>query len=310
MSRFFARRILEVIPVIFGITVVCFALLHLIPGDPARTQLGPRAPQSAVDELRHTYGLDQSVVTQYLHFLKDAASLSFGKSFQTQQPVSGIIGPRVLPSVFLILYGLLLAVLIAFPLATLSAVKRDHWQDHAIRVFTTAAFAMPAFWLGLLLSLIFGLQLGWFPTSGYGDTTWEHFKGLTLPAVTLGLFLAVPLLRSLRTTLIDNLSAEFTEAVRARGLSAPRVVLKHVMRNSLTSTITLLGLFVAVLLSATVVVENVFSIPGLGSLLVASVATRDYPVVQSITLLFGVTTVIVSLLTDVLYAVVDPRVRL
>jgi peptide/nickel transport system permease protein len=310
MSVFLRKRLLEVIPVLIGITLVAFAIMHLVPGDPVRILLGPRATPAAIAELHAQLGLDKPLTEQYWEFVKGASTLSFGESIQFRQPVGDIVGPRILPSAFLIGYALVVALIVAVPLAIMSARWRDGWQDHVVRLLTTAGFAMPSFWLGLVLTLIVSLELGWLPTSGYGDTAFEHLKSLTLPAVTVGLWLAAPLLRSLRTNIIDNLDAEYTEATRARGLSERRVLLKHVMRNSVISTVTLLSLSVGVLLSGTLVVENVFSIPGLGSLLVTSVTARDFPVVQALTLLFGVTVVFVSLLTDMVYAAIDPRVRL
>jgi peptide/nickel transport system permease protein len=310
MSAFVGKRLLEVIPVLIGITLAAFAVIHLVPGDPARILLGPRATPAAIASLNEQLGLDQSLPAQYWDFVSGAATFSFGQSFQSHQPVADVVGPRILPSLFLIVYALVVALLIAGPLAIVSARRRDGWPDQLVRLFTTTTFAMPSFWLGLLLVLVFGLQLGWLPTSGYGDTALEHFKSLTLPAITVGLWITAPLLRSLRSSLIDNLDAEYTEAARARGLSERRVLLKHVMRNSVISTVTLMSLMVGALLSGTVVVEQVFSIPGLGSLLVSSVTARDFPVVQTLTLLFGFTVVIVSLLTDMVYALIDPRVRL
>ncbi len=310
MSRFLRTRLLEVIPVLIGITFVAFAIIHLVPGDPAKILLGTRATPAAVADLHAQFGLDKSLPAQYWDFVKGAATFSFGDSFQFRQSVSDVIGPRILPSLFLIAYALVVALLIAVPLAIVSARRRDRWADHVVRLFTTTAFAMPSFWLGLLLALIFALRLRLLPTSGYGDTPLEHFKSLTLPAITVALWISAPLLRSLRTSLIDNLDAEYTEATRARGLSELRVLMKHVLRNSAISTVTLLSLMVGVLLSGTVVIENVFSIPGLGSLLVGSVTARDFPVVQALTLLFGFTVVFVSLATDFVYAAIDPRVRL
>ena len=310
MSRFLRNRLLEVIPVLIGITLVAFALIHLVPGDPARILLGTRATPTAVAGLHEQLGLDRSLPAQYWDFVSGAATFSFGQSYQFRQPVADIVGPRVWPSLLLIAYSLVVALLVAVPLAILSARRRDRWPDHLVRLFTTTTFAMPSFWLGLLLTLIVGVKLGWLPTSGYGDTTLDHFKSLTLPAITVGLSAVAPLLRALRTSLIDNLDADYTEATRARGLSERRVLLKHVLRNSVVSTVTLISLSIAALLSGTVVVENVFSIPGLGSLLVTSVTARDFPIVQTLTLLFGFTAVFVSLATDLLYALIDPRVRL
>jgi peptide/nickel transport system permease protein len=310
IGRFLRTRLLEVIPVLIGITLVAFILIHLVPGDPARILLGQRATPAAVASLNAEYGLDKSLPAQYWEFVSGAVSFSFGDSFQYRQSVGSVVGPRILPSLFLIVYSLVVALLIAVPLAFISARRRDGWPDHLVRLFTTTTFAMPSFWLGLLLSLIFAVRLGLLPTSGYGDTALEHLKSLTLPAITVALWITAPLLRSLRSGLIDNLDAEYTEATRARGLSEPRVMFKHVLRNSVLSTLTLMSLLVGTLLSGTVIVENVFSIPGLGSLLVGAVNARDFPVVQALTLLFGFTVVFVSLGTDLLYAAIDPRVRL
>ncbi|MEN3284298.1 MAG: peptide/nickel transport system permease protein [Solirubrobacteraceae bacterium] len=310
MSQFIAKRLLEVVPVVIGITLVAFAIIHLVPGDPAEVLLGPRATPANVAALHERFRLDRPLPEQYWGFVRDAATLSFGESIHFRQSVREVVLPRIAPSALLIGYGLVVALVIAVPLATLSACRRDRWADHAIRLFTTTTFAMPSFWLGLLFTMIVSVRLGWLPVSGYGDTAIEHFKGLTLPALTLGLHLAAPLLRSLRSNLIDNLDAEYTEAARARGLSEPRVLFKHVMRNSVISTVTLMAVSVGALLSQSVVLENVFSLPGLGSSLVAAVTTRDFPVVQALTLLFGLIVVLVSLLTDLLYALIDPRVRL
>jgi peptide/nickel transport system permease protein len=310
VRRFLVKRLLEVIPVVIGITTLAFALIHLVPGDPARIELGPTATPAALAHLRDQLGLNHPLIEQYWRFMSDAFTGSFGTSLQYQQPVSSIIGPRITASALLICYSLLIAIIVALPLAMLSALQRDRWPDHLVRLFTTATFGMPSFWLGLMLSLVVGVHLGWLPTSGY-DASWPgRIESLTLPAITVGLFLAPPLLRTLRSSLIDNLGAEYTETVRARGLGSIRVVLKHVLRNSATSSITLLGLSVGTLLSGTVVVEQVFAVPGLGSLLVSSVVARDFPIVEALTFIFGLTVVVVSLITDIVYAAIDPRVRL
>lgn len=310
MSGFLAKRLLDVIPVVIGITLVAFALIHLVPGDPARSLLGPTASPGAVTALRDQLGLDRSLPAEYWDFLRGAATLDFGTSVVFHRPVATVIADRTPASVLLILYSLLVALLIAVPLATIAAVWRGTWFDHAIRVLTTVTFVMPSFWLGLLLVLILSINLGLLPTSGYGDTFPQHIESLTLPAITVGLALSPLLLRQLRSSLIEALGSEYVEAARVRGLSRSRVILKHAMRNSLTSTVTLLGIAAGVLLSQTVIIENVFGIPGLGSLLVNSVTARDYPMIQALTLLFGLAVVLTSILTDVMYAMLDPRVRL
>jgi peptide/nickel transport system permease protein len=304
------RRALDAIPVLFGVTVVSFALIHLAPGDPVRILLQGHATPANVAALKHQLGLDRSLPEQYWRFIRSAATFSFGLSFEYQTSVGGIVAPRIAASALLIAYSLLLAILAAAPLAFVAALRRDRPVDHAIRLGTTVTFAMPSFWVGLVLALLLSLKLGWLPSSGYGTTLPQHIRGLTLPAITVALYLSPLLIRVLRSSLIDTLSSEYVDATRARGLSELRVLGKHVLRNSLTSTVTLLSLFFAVLLSGTVVVENVFAIPGLGSLLVSSVSARDYPIIQALTLIFGVAVILVGLAADLVYAAIDPRVRL
>jgi peptide/nickel transport system permease protein len=304
------KRTLDAIPVLIGITLFSFALIHLAPGDPVLILLQGHATPANVAALEHQLGLDRSLPEQYWQFLRGAATFSFGESFEYRTSVGAIVAPRVAVSLMLVCYSLLLATLIAVPLAYAAALGRNRPRDHAIRLGTTVAFAMPSFWVGLILALLLSLELGWLPPSGYGTTFPQHVQGLTLPAITLALSLSPLLIRVLRSSLIDTLGAEYVQASRARGLSEARVLGKHVLRNSLTSTVTLLSMLFAVLLSGAVVVENVFAIPGLGSLLVSSVSARDFPIIQALTLLFGVAVVLVGLVADVVYAALDPRVRL
>jgi peptide/nickel transport system permease protein len=224
--------------------------------------------------------------------------------------VSSLIGPRVVPTLLLTVYAVVVSILIAVPLGVASALRRNRFLDHAIRLLTMVTFGMPSFWLGLLLVLVFSLHLGWVPTSGYGETALDHVHGLTLPGVTVGLFLAPMLLRTLRSSVLETMSSEFIDAARARGLSERRVVLKHVLRASLISTITVLGLNVGILLSGAVVVENVFAIPGLGTLLIQAVSARDFPLIQALALIFGAVVLLANFLTDLSYAILDPRVQL
>jgi peptide/nickel transport system permease protein len=300
----------DAVPVLIGVTLVSFALIHLTPGDPVRILLGGHATPANVAALRHTLGLDRSLPAQYWQFLSGAFTGSFGQSIEYRTSVSSIVGPRIGASALLIGYALLVTILLAVPLAFLAALARDRAGDHAIRLGTTVTFAMPSFWVGLILSLLISLQLGWLPPSGYGTTFAQHVEGLTLPAITIALSLSPLLIRILRSSLIDTLGAEYVSAMRARGQRERRVLGRHVLRNSLTSTVTLLSLFFAVMLSGTVVVENVFAIPGLGSLLVASVSARDFPIIQALTFIFGVAVILAGLLADVAQAAIDPRVRL
>ncbi len=310
MIAYVARRLAHAIPVLVGITLVAFLLIRLIPGDPVQVMLGLHATPERVAQLRASLHLDQPLPTQYLSFLTGAISLDFGDSIALKSAITPILGGRIMVTVWLLAYSVLISLLIAVPLAVISAMRRNRLPDHAIRLFSTVTFAMPAFWLGLILILIFGLELGWFPTSGLGQGPVGVIWSLTLPAITIGLYLAPILLRTLRSSLIETLNAEFIEAARARGLSERRVVMKHVMRNSLIAMITVLGVNIGFLISGTVVVETVFALPGLGSLLVSSILARDFPVITALTLVFGIAVILVNLLTDLTYAALDPRVRL
>lgn len=306
---FALRRMVESIPVLLAITVFAFAIIHLIPGDPARVMLGSRASDEAVATLRSQLGLDKPLVNQYIDFVTNAVRLEFGSSLVLRAPIGPIIAARAANSISLLVYSVIISLVIAVPLAILAAVRQNRPADHLVRLFTTLVFAMPAFWTGLLLVLIFSIQLRLFPTSGLGDGTINYLISLTLPSISIGLYLAPVLLRSLRASLIQTLSAEFVEAARARGLSEARVLFKHVLRNSLIAMLTVLGVNIGFLISGAVVVENVFSIPGLGTMMVTSIVSRDYPMIVALTLFFGVAVVVTNLLVDLSYAVFDPRIR-
>ena len=297
-------------PVIVGMTLFSFILIHLVPGDPIRIMVGGKAPEAVVKNIDHQLGLDRPLPTQYVTFVGHAARGDLGESIVLRRPVSSVVGERVGPSLFLLGYGTLIGILLALPLGIASARWRNRLPDHLVRLLTLVAFAMPPFWLGLILVRKFSLDLGWFPVSGYGSGFVGHVHALTLPSLTIGLFLASMLIRSLRASLIDIFSTEYIEAVRARGASEARVVLKHSLRNALISTITVLTVNLGFLIGGAVIVEKVFDVPGMGQLLVDSIFTRDFPVIQGLTLVFGVLVVSINLLSDLAYAAIDPRVRL
>ena len=297
-------------PVIVGMTLFSFILIHLVPGDPIRIMVGGKAPEAVVKNIDHQLGLDRPLPTQYVRFVGHAARGDLGESIVLRRPVSSVVGERVGPSLFLLGYGTLIGILLALPLGIASARWRNRLPDHLTRLLTLVAFAMPPFWLGLILVRKFSLDLGWFPVSGYGAGFLGHVHHLTLPALTIGLFLASMLIRSLRASLIDIFGTEYIEAVRARGASEARVVLKHSLRNALISTITVLTVNLGFLIGGAVIVEKVFDVPGMGQLLVDSIFTRDFPVIQGLTLVFGVLVVLLNLTADLAYAAIDPRVRL
>jgi peptide/nickel transport system permease protein len=309
MIRYLGRRLLHTIPVIVGITLASFVLIHLVPGDPVRIMLGGKAPKERIAAIDHQLKLDQSLPQQYVSFVTGAMYGNLGQSIILRRPVASVIGERLAPSLFLLAYGTLIGVLLALPLGIVSALRRNRPVDHGVRLLTLVVFAMPSFWLGLILIRKLSLDLGWFPVSGYGSGFVGHLRSLTLPALTIGLFLTSMLVRSLRSSLIDIFGHEYVEAARARGLGGLRVVLKHSLRNALIPTITVLAVNLGWLIGGAVVVERVFDIPGLGQLLVDSIFTRDFPVIQALTLVFGVIVVCINLLSDLSYALVDPRVR-
>jgi peptide/nickel transport system permease protein len=310
MAWYLGRRLLTAVPVLIGLSILAFLIIHLVPGDPVRQMLGARATPATIVEVRHELGLDRPLLEQYVEFVSGAAVGDFGESITLNQPVSLLIGQRAVATFWLLLYGLLVALAVGMPLAVVSAVRRDGWADQVIRLLSTVAFGMPTFWLGLVLALVFGLRLGWLPVSGYDDSYPGIFASLTLPALTLGLSLTAIVIRTLRSSLIEVLSSDYIEAARARGLKESRVVLRHALRNSLSATVTVVAVNIGYLISGTVVIENVFQIPGLGSLLVEGVLRRDYTLVMALTLLAGAAVIAVSLITDFVYALVDPRVRL
>ena len=310
MTGYLARRAMHAVLVLFIVTLVAFLLIHLVPGDPVRIVLGAHAPPSAVAQVRHQLGLDRSLASQFASFLEGLPRGDLGTSISLQRPVRDIIGPRIAPSIFLLVYGTIISLLVAVPLGVFSALYRNRPADHTIRVVATVGLAMPSFWFGLLLVEVFSLHLGLLPVSGYGSGFVGHLESLTLPAITVGIYLAPLIIRTLRSSLIETLSADFVTAARARGFRETRVVGKHALRNALIATITILAINIGYLISGSVVIENVFAIPGLGSLLVSSIEMRDFPTISGLTLLFGVLVILVNLVADLSYAIVDPRIRI
>jgi len=304
------RRVALAVVVLFGLLVATFFIIHLVPGDPVQIVLAGRATPEAIARVRHQLDLDRPLWTQFSVYVSHTFQGQFGTSFTLDSPVAQIIGQRLGPSAALIGYGMLLSLLIGVPLAIVAALHPNRWLDNSIRIGTTFTFALPGFWLGLMLALIFGLKLGWFPVAGYEGGIVGILRTLTLPALTLGLALAAVVVRTLRSSLLDVLQSEYIEAARSRGLREMRVVGKHALRNSAMNTLTILSVNIGFLIGGTVVLEQVFQIPGLGSLLVEAVEKRDYQLVQALALLAGAAVVLASLAADVVQAFLDPRVRL
>ena len=303
------RRLLQMVPVALGVTILVFFMVHLIPGDPARTMLGARATDQAVAQLRHEWGLDRPLMEQYWLFMKRLAQGDLGDSLFYDTPVLSLIFERVWPTVWLIAYATVLALLISVPLATLAATRKDGSVDQLVRAIPLFGLGMPPFWIGIVLILLLGLRVPLFPVGGYGDGFLGHLYSMFLPGLTVALFLTPILIRSLRASLLTVLESDYITTARSKGIPERQVLLRHAVRNAIISTVTVLGVNIAFLIGGTVVVEKVFALPGIGALMVDSIFNRDFPVVQGVTLVFAVLVVLVYLITDVVHSLLDPRVR-
>jgi len=306
--RYIYSKILSVVPVIFGVTLVSFFLIHLIPGDPVRIMLHGRATDEVVKQIYQDLGWDKPLITQYFEFLFNAIQGDFGKSYIQKVSVSELIFERVGPSVFLLTYSAILSLIISLPLSYISSIKVNSYSDHIIRSVGLMGFAMPPFWVGILLILIFGLFLNLFPVSGYGEGFIGHIYHLFLPSLTIALFLSPMLTQSLRASILDNLSSDYVEVAKSKGLSNKRIIFSHVFKNSLIPVVTILAVNLSWLISGAVIIEYVFSIPGLGTLLIRAISYRDYTVIQGLCIVFSIMVVVVNLLADLCYMFLNPRV--
>ncbi|WP_134680423.1 ABC transporter permease [Paracoccus ravus] len=308
--RFVLFRPLQFLPVLFGISVITFVLVRLIPGDPARILLGTRATPAAIANIRAQYGLDDPIWVQYLYFIKNLLAGEMGRSTLYKIDVLRLIGTRIEPTLALVGMGVLLALIIALPCAALSARRQGRIADHAVRLASTAGIGFPSFWLGAMLILLFSVRLGWLPVSGYGQGFADKLVHLVLPGLTIALSLSAVLTRSLRAGMIAGLQSDIATAARARGLPESAVFWHHVVPNALLPTVNLLAVNIGWLIGGTVVVESVFALPGLGQLMVRGIFTRDYMVVQGVALTFACATVLINFLADIVTVALDPRVEL
>lgn len=305
MTTYLARRLLQVIPVTLGIVTLVFALVHLIPGDPAVQLAGENASPADVERIRKDLGLDRPLVVQYVTYLGKLARLDLGTSFRSGEPVAKELLARYPATLQLALGGMVVALLTAFPLGIIAAVRRDTWVDNVARFFSLVGVSMPNFWLGPLLIIAFAVHVQWFPVSGRE----AGLKSIVLPSLTLGLSLAAILTRMIRISLTDELGQLYLTTAISKGIARPVAVVRHALRNALIPVITIVGLQFGSLLTGAIITEQIFSWPGLGRLLLQSIAARDYPQMQGSILLIALTYIAVNLITDVVYAVVDPRIR-
>jgi ABC-type dipeptide/oligopeptide/nickel transport system permease component len=302
--RFLVRRLVLTLPVVLGVATLVFALIHLIPGDPAQAMLGETASEQDVQALRERLGLDRPLVEQYGAFLAGIARGDLGTSLRTNEPVATAILDRLPATLELAAAAMVVSIGVAIPLGIIAAVRRGTFVDHLATTLALTGISIPNFWLGPLLAIVFAVELGWLPVSGRG--TAAH---LVLPAISLGAALAAILARMTRASLLEELREPYVQAARARGTSRARAVLRHAFRNSLIPVVTLVGLQFGGVLTGAVITETIFAWPGVGRLLIQSIGFRDYPLVQGCILFIAMTYVGMNLLTDLVYGVLDPRIR-
>ncbi len=303
-----AARLLQIVPTFLAIGVVVFVLARLLPGDPVSAMLGDRATEEAVARLRGQMGLDQPLWTQFLLFAGRMLRGDFGASIALRVPVTAVIAERLPATLMLTALATVLAVGIAVPLAFVAATQAGRWPDYLIRAAFQVGLSSPIFYVGLLLLTVFAAGLRWFPVGGYGDGVAGHLYHLLLPAFTLALSFSAVIMRNLRAAVLEVLQAEFVDFARSKGLSRRVVLFRHVLRNALLSTVTLVGLQVGALLGGAVITESVFAVPGVGRLMVDSIFARDYPVIQALTLVLAVIVSLAFLVTDLVQMWLDPRV--
>jgi len=310
MLRYALGRIGQTVPIALLVTVLIFLLIKLVPGDPASAILGDRATDASVTALRHQWGLDLPIWQQYGVYMRNLATGNLGQSLRYQSPVAELLPPRMGVTFFLVTYSLVLSVLIAVPLALVAAAYRNRWPDQLIRASMALPLASPGFWVGILFLILFSLKLRWFPAEGYGTGFVDHVRHLFLPALTLSYAFAAVLCRNLRSSLVDVLSTAYVDFARAKGLRRQVVLFRHVFRAALLPSVTLIGVRLTYAIGGSVVIETVFAIPGMGSWMVDSILSRDYVVVQTLTLMFALGTMLINLATDLLYPLFDPRLRM
>ncbi len=304
MLRFLTRRLLLTIPVLLGVATLVFSLIHLVPGDPVQAMLGDSATPQDVADVRARLGLDRPIYVQYGTFLRSAARGNLGTSLRTNQAVTSAIAERMPATFELAVAAMLVATAIALPLGIVAAVRAGTAVDYGATTLALIGISIPNFWLGPLMAIVFSITLGWLPVSGRG--TAAH---LVLPAITLGAPLAAVLARMTRASVIEELRELYVTAARARGVSRLRAIVRHAFRNSLIPIVTVLGLQFGAVLTGAVITETIFAWPGVGRLLIQSISFRDYPMVQGCILLIAITYVAMNLVTDLVYGLLDPRIR-
>lgn len=318
------KRILYVIPVALGVLVVIFILLHMMPGDPSSALLGPEATPEAAARIREQLGLDKNIFVQLVLYMKQLLTLDFGNSIIFKQPVIDIIGTAFPATLELAIMGMLVALVIAVPLGILSAVKQNSWLDNISMVLAQIGISMPVFWMGLLMILLFAVQLNWLPSFGRGEPMLaaigavfhgdfsvlaNSLKKIAMPAFALGFMGAAMISRMIRSTMLEVLDMDYVRTAYAKGTKRFTVIMKHAFRNALLPVITVVALQFGALLGGSIVTETVFSWPGIGKIIIAAILNRDYPLVQASVFLIAIMFVVINLLVDLLYTLINPKIN-
>jgi len=312
MGKYALRRIIQMIPVLLIVSIAVFLIIHLIPGDPAERMAGSNAKPEQIEALRHKYGLDQPLWVQYLIWLRNVVTLNLGESIINKFPVNTLLMQRIPATVELAVASALIGALIALPLGIIAALRPGSFVDFFTTLFSALSFAIPSFWLAILFILLFSLQFKLLPPSGrpeFSEQPVEHLKSLILPAMTLGIAMAAKLIRFLRSSMLDVINQDYTRTARAKGLSERLVVTRHAVRNALIPVITIFGLQIGDLLSGAIIVESIFAWPGVGRLTIQAIGWRDYSILQASVMFIVLAFLVVNLLTDLTYGLVNPRIR-
>lgn len=297
------------IPVLIIISILVFMIIRLVPGDPARLMLGEKAPNEAVEALRQKLGLNDSMFVQYARFIQGIIRLDFGDSLKYSRPAVELIENRLPVTLMLTLMSTAISVLISFPMGYMAGMRKDGFYDKVVRTGTLATIAMPTFWIGLLLMILFGIQLKLLPVGGFGEGFMGHVKSLILPAFTQSLMTSALIIRNVRNSVVDIMSLDYVDFARSKGISEKAVKNRHILKNAMISTVTLLSMRMAYMLGGSVIIETVFALPGIGKLTLDAIFARDYTVVQANVLIFALVVMVINLLTDVLYSFLDPRIK-
>lgn len=305
MLRYITKRIVEVIPTLIIVVTFVFFFVRMIPGDPAQMVAGAQATQEDIEVIREELGLNESIPTQYVNYVTGLFKGDLGTSLRTKRPVTTEISNRYANTVRLTLVSLLWSSIVGILLGVWSGKNRSKWQDYTGMTLAVSGISLPSFWIGFMLIIVFGVNLKWFPTTGA-----DSLKSLVLPAITLGTSVAAVVARFTRSSLIEVLKEDYIRTARAKGIKEKIVVWKHAFRNSMISVVTVIGLQFGFLLGGSVITESVFAYPGLGSLLIESVNYRDYPAIQSLILIFSLHFIVINLLVDILYAMLNPEIQL